>query len=416
MADRSAERSVVPYLFGFVFVGLVLSIGGPSLSHLKGQVGTGDGGIGLVFVGQSAGYIVGSIAGGRLLDRGYGHKMWSAAIALTLVALLGASVADNLAALVAAFLVVGVASGSCDVAGNTLVMWSRPNGATASLNALHLAFAVGALTSPIVVNRALFWSDSLWPMLIPIGVLGAVCVVRFSGMSAPSARHSAVLRSGTDRVINLPLTEKPKQAANGRSLVVVALFYLAYVAMETGFASWLHEYTLQIGYGTEDTATALMLTFWSGFVAGRVAAIAVARRLSAGWIVAISMAMCLVASLLFFVFPNGGPTLWPVTFLFAFSVAPQYASMLSYFQQHRSLSGAATSSFVAASGLGGLVMPWTVGQLFDWRGPTVFPPTMLVLAIASVIAAVAVRAVVGASATASDVQERPGQIVGGVGS
>ena len=42
-----------------------------------------------------------------------------------------------------AFVVLGVACGSGDVSGNTLVVWSRPDSPGAALNTLHLFFALG---------------------------------------------------------------------------------------------------------------------------------------------------------------------------------------------------------------------------------------------------------------------------------
>ncbi|MEY2445329.1 MAG: hypothetical protein QOE00_1909, partial [Ilumatobacteraceae bacterium] len=48
------------------------------------------------------------------------------------------------------------------------------------------------------------------------------------------------------------------------------------------------------------------------------------------------------------------------------------------------LSGAATSAFVGAAGLGGLVMPWSLGQLFDAHGPGVLPPVTLGACVATI--------------------------------
>ena len=53
------------YLVGFVVLGSALSLAGPALSHLRDRVGTDDGGISLVFVGSSSGYMFGSFIGGR---------------------------------------------------------------------------------------------------------------------------------------------------------------------------------------------------------------------------------------------------------------------------------------------------------------------------------------------------------------
>jgi fucose permease len=95
---------------------------------------------------------------------------------------------------------------------------------------------------------------------------------------------------------------------------------------------------------------------------------------------------------LFLVFRSAGPMLWVVTFVFALSVAPQYASMMAFAEQHLALSGRNASAIVASSGIGGLFMPWLLGQLFDARGPQSLPVVMVVLAVVtSLVAAVVGR-------------------------
>jgi len=85
------------------------------------------------------------------------------------------------------------------------------------------------------------------------------------------------------------------------------------------------------------------------------------------------------------VFDGPGPMLWVVTLLFALSVAPQYASMMAFAETHLALSGRNTSAIVASSGLGGLVMPFVVGQLFDRIGPQALPPTIVGLAVLTAV-------------------------------
>ena len=155
-------------------------------------------------------------------------------------------------------------------------------------------------------------------------------------------------------------------------VVFVCLFFFAYVALETGFAGWIHTYVEQIGYGDATTATGMVTVFWAGFTLGRRARIWMARLLSPGWMVAgeHGRRRC-VAAVLFALFRDGGPMLWVVTFLFAVSIAPQYASMMAFAESHLALSGKNTSVIVGASGVGGLVMPWLLGQLFDAVGPRV---------------------------------------------
>ena len=155
----SRETPVPAYLAGFLLIGLGLSVAGPALSHLRDRVHTTDGGIAWLFVGQSAGYILGSVFAGHGLDSGRGHRRWVATMVDATCSIVLIALAPSLALLVAAFAVLGGACGLCDVSGNTLVMWSRPEGPGALLNALHLCFAIGAMVTPIIVNRSLHLTD-----------------------------------------------------------------------------------------------------------------------------------------------------------------------------------------------------------------------------------------------------------------
>ena len=66
-------------------------------------------------------------------------------------------------------------------------------------------------------------------------------------------------------------------------------------------------------------------------------------------------------------------------------------------EAHFALSGAATSVFIIAAGLGGLVMPWSMGQLFDSRGAKVLPPVTMIACVATIAAGLWVRHIVQTS-------------------
>lgn len=387
---ESQGRRPVPvwvYLLGFVVLGSSLSFSGAALSHLRDRVGTDDGGISLIFVGSSSGYMLGSFLGGRGLDRGRGHQIWAACMILA-VAFIGAiSQIRDLAPLVATFVLLGIVSGVGDVSGNTLVVWSRPESPGAALNALHMFFGVGALSAPLLTNRAIAWSGSLWPMVVPLGVMTLICGATL--LTTPPPKKTRAAHPGHDAAGAASLRRS--------QLAVVSLFFFVYVSLEIGFANWIHSYVEQIGYGGADTATGVTAIFWVGFSMGRVASIGLARRFSAGWMLVGSMTVAMMSSTALVLVNGGNIGLWIVTFLFGLSIAPQFASMIAYAEAHFVLSGAATSAFIGAAGLAGLVMPWSLGQLFDSHGPGVLPPVTLGACIATVAAGLWVRHMVVAT-------------------
>ena len=103
--EEDQQSPVWIYLVGFVVLGCALSMSGPALSHLRDRVGTDDGGISLVFVGSSTGYMIGSFLGGRLLDHGHGHRMWAGCMTMSVVMIVVISQLDRLGTMVIAFIV-----------------------------------------------------------------------------------------------------------------------------------------------------------------------------------------------------------------------------------------------------------------------------------------------------------------------
>jgi fucose permease len=69
--------------------------------------------------------------------------------------------------------------------------------------------------------------------------------------------------------------------------------------------------------------------------------------------------------------------------VFALGLAPQFASMMAFANEHLPLTGSATSSFLAASAIGALTVPWLIGQLFSSVGSGALPAVVLVGAAAT---------------------------------
>lgn len=354
------------YLLGFVFLGLASTFPGPALSFLRDRAGTDDAGIGLIFVGASLGYTAGSLVAGRIVDRGGGHRWWSVAIGIALVAIAVISALTALGAIVAVFTVLGFFNAGMDTSGNTLVLWARPDDPGPLLHGLHLCFAIGALLAPLAVNRALAWSGSLWPLLVPLGLIGAYCAWQFLASPAPVRTRVALT------------THPGARAARTGQIAAMCGFFVVYVGVETGVAGWVHSYVEQIGYGGAGMATGVTAIFWTGFVCGRLLAIPLSRRLRPSLMLTGSLVLLIATAVVFVVAGGPGFGLWIVMFGIGLVIAPQFASMIAFAEEHLTLSGAATAAFIAAAGLGGLIIPWLLGVLFDAKGGDVLPPVVLV--------------------------------------
>jgi fucose permease len=81
---------------------------------------------------------------------------------------------------------------------------------------------------------------------------------------------------------------------------------------------------------------------------------------------------------------DGAPgAVWITTVLIGFALAPQFATMIAYAEEHIALSGRSTSWFVSGAGMGGLTLPFLIGQMLDRSGNAAMPIVVFFAAVAA---------------------------------
>jgi fucose permease len=367
------HRPVPLYWTTFLVVGLSLSILGPALSELRDRSGSGIGSIGVLFVGQSLGYVIGSFAGGRLYDRFRGHHVFAGSLLLMAIGLVSVPSLAALPGLFTAFLLVGAGAATVDVGANALLMWELGSQNSRSMNVLHLCFGIGALSAPLFVHVGLD---------LAVRVAALICVVLAAwSITIPPP----LVRPASD-------DHHPQQTP--RLLLLLATFFFLYVGLEIGFAGWVHTYAEEIDF-SEVGATWLTATFWIGFTAGRLLSSAIGHRFRPKYVLTWACAATVAASGLLVVADGRAGAVWVGTALFGVATAPQFPVMLSYLERRIHVTGYATSWFVGGAGVGGLLFPWLIGRWFDVSGATVLPWSILVLSVLTVGSFVASNRVLG---------------------
>lgn len=360
---RAQRSPVVAYFVGFVFVGMSLSFAGPALSHIRDRAGVGIGVSGLVFGSLSLGYIVASLIAGRHVDRGHGHRWWIVAAVAAGAATCALVVVETWWVIVVLFAALGAAGGVMEVAGNTLVVWSRPPEQVASaLNGLHLCFGIGALSTPLLVSRSIVWAGDLRWFALVLAVLAAVvCRLLFTS-TAPTLRLPAVVTAGTTSV-------------RRGALALLCVFFFVYVGVEVGVAGWTSTFAEEIDLGGDGVGGVLTSVFWAGFTLGRLGAIWLARRLGAITILIGSVVGVIASGVVLALSDGRAIGVWLCTALVGFTIGPLFPTMLAYGDERLGLSGASTSLIIAASGLGGLTLPVAIGWILDRQGAQALPWT-----------------------------------------
>ena len=353
------RRSVLLYFASFLVLGLALSVLGPALTQLRERSATGIGGIGVLFVGQSLGYIVGSFAAGRVFDRFDGHRVFAIGMCILGAGLGLVASFDSLSALFGVFVVIGFGGASIDVGANTLIVWELRDSVGRSMNALHLCFGLGALSAPLLVHVGL---TAATRSAAVICVALAVCALAIPAPAVPG-------RAREEHSETTP-----------RLLVMFALFFFLYVGLEIGFAGWIHTYGEEIQF-SDLAATWLTTTFWLGFTSGRVLASALANRVAPHVMLVASCGLTVVAAVGLIVGDGRAGPVWVGTAMIGVATAPQFPVMLTYIERHVHVTGAATAWFIGGAGFGGLVFPWVIGRWFDASGATALPWAMLLLGV-----------------------------------
>lgn len=367
------------YLASFIPLGLASNSIGPSVTALREQVHVGVGTFSQLFIAASIGYFAGALLSGRGYDRRLGHRLYAAGLAGSGLALLVAAWVGAFPALMAAYLLVGATGGAIDVGGNTLLVWQRQGNVGPFMNALHLCFGIGALITPLLVNRSVAWGGDVRLAFAAIAALSfAAAVWIWVSPEPPQLVHGSSVDSDASR-------DSPGLAktSSRRLLAIVSVFFVLYVGLELGFAGWIHTYAEEINLGSANVVSAVTTLFWATFTLGRISAVVVARRIKVETML-IGVSVLSVAAALVLVIANGAAAgVWLGTAVFGFSVAPQFPTMVAFAEEHLSLTGIATSWFMGAAAIGGLTFPWAIGQLFDRVGPKALPATVLVAAIAT---------------------------------
>ncbi len=359
--------ATVGYFAAYITLGMSSAILGPTLPGLAGQTSVSLSQISLLFPAHSLGYLLGSFLSGRLYDRVLGHPLMAAALCLLAILLAGVPLAPVLWLLFLAVLIAGMAGGAVDVGGNTLIVWAYGSSVGPYMNALHFFFGVGALLAPILVAQAFALTDRFAGAYWVLALVALPISLWISRMPSPSqdTRHNPLPGETAS-------ASGARHAVDGRVLVLlVAVLLGLYIGAEAAFGGWIYTYALALNLADATTAAYLTSIFWGALTAGRFLSIPIALRFRPRTILLVDLVGCVV-SLLALLLGSGS---WMVTWLGAAGVGLFMASIfptaISWTGQRVPITGQITGAFLVAASVGGMSLPWIIGQLFEPVGPQV---------------------------------------------
>lgn len=365
------------YFAAFVALGLITASLGPTLPGLAEHTQSLLSEVSFLFTARSLGYLLGSFLGGRLYDRLPGHPVMGGMLLLMVGMMALAPLMPLLWLLTLVLLALGTAEGTVDVGGNTLLVWVHRHRVGPFMNGLHFFFGVGAFLSPIIIAQAVLMSgDITWAYWILALLIAPVAIWL---LRMPSPADQTLDEDGV-----------PVKARVNKLLVfLIAIFFFLYVGAEVSFGGWIFTYTVALNLASETAAAYLTSAFWGALTAGRLLAIPIAARFRPRYILLGDLLGCIISVMIMLLWPGSLVAAWAGTLGIGVSMASIFPTTLSLAERRMTITGQVTGSFFVGASLGGMTLPWIIGQLFESIGPRV---TMFAILI-NVILALAIFAV-----------------------
>ena len=369
------------YYLAFILLGLTISAEGPTLLKLSEHTSSTRGQISSIFLFGSFGYLVGSYISGRIYDRVPGHQFMAGILVLLGIVTALVPVVTSLNVLLIIILILGLAKGALDVGCNTLLLWVHNETVGPFMNGLHAFFGVGAFVAPLIVANVMKATNDIYWVYWSFAIAALPIAVFIWNLPSPPARATPEEHKAT------PLPVLP--------VAVMVLCFLLYVGAEAGYGNWIYTYAFKRNLGTEITANYLTSAFWGFFTVGRLLGILISTRARSLTILAVDFIGCLASVGLILLFQESATVLWIGSILLGVSLASIFPTFLTLAEERMHVTGSMTGWFLVGGGLGGMLMPWLIGQAFVLAGPGAMIMIVLVSIALNVVALITFTKVAG---------------------
>lgn len=352
-----AMRWTLMYYVLFICLGLSIGLVGPTLPSLADQTQTRVGQLGALFLASSFGGLLGTLLGGRMFDRVRGHPALGIAqlISAALIALY--PVIPSAWILLVVVIGKGVADGFINTGANTLLVWTHKDKSSPYMNGLHFCFGLGAFLAPFLVAQLLAIPGGYRWAFWALAALGGLAGL---GMLA---------QKGNPQHAHTPPTLKEATRINYPLVFAAMLFLFFYVGAEIAFAGWIYTYAFTLNLADATMAAYLTSGFWLTFTLGRLISIPLATRFKPQQLIAAALSGCLVVLGAALILPRSSTLVWILAAALGFCMAPIWPSGFTLAGQSLKLTARISGLILLGDSLGGMVLPWLVGQVLDFTGP-----------------------------------------------
>ena len=369
LLKTDAMRGTLAYYLLFVCMGLGLGMLGPTLPSLAEQTQTRVGQLGSLFLVGSISGVVGVMLGGRLFDRVRGHPALGVAQLISTASVLCVPLIPSVWLLMVVLAFKGAADGFINAGANTLLVWTHKDKSSPYMNGLHFFFGLGAFLAPFLVAQVIeIQGGYRWAYWV-LAALGALAALNLLTLKhSPQPQH--VERTTEERTyVYYPL------------VIAAMLFLFFYVGAEIGFSGWIYTYAFTLNLADATMAAYLTSIFWLSFTIGRLISIPLALRLVPQRMIGGALLGCLSILSVALILPASSTLVWIMAPVLGFCMAPIWPSGFTLAGRSLKLTARVSTIILLGDSLGGMVLPWLIGQVLDATGPQ----AMIYLVFASLI-------------------------------
>jgi len=368
VTNTQKRKQTFGYFAAFISLGFATASLGPALPYLAEKTGALIGEVSILFTTKGAGYLLGSLVGGRLYDRLPGHYVAFGAILGIAATLAFSPIIPLLWLLSTVLFILGMVEGALDVGCNAMLVWVHGRAVGPFMNALHFFFGIGTFVAPIIIAQSVLRTGEItWGFWVLALILAPVAlwILRTPSPTTPSSE-----------------TEKGGRK-NTKLLILIVAFLVVYVGAEVGFGGWIYTYALKLRLANETTGAYLTSAYWGAFTLGRLLSIPIAARLRPRWILFGDLLGGILSLVLILLFPNSNIVLWAGAILLGLSIASVFPTMFTLAERRMTLTGAVTSWFFVGASAGAMFFPWLMGQVFE----AIHPLAIMVIILGEMVLA-----------------------------
>ena len=358
--------NLLTYYATLIGLGIATSLLGPTLPTLSAYSGSSVGALGILFLVRSLGYLIGSVALGRLYDRMKAHPLLSFAQIAVGVCLAAVAWLHQLPMLIAIFFLMGLVESLLSVGANTALIWTFRERSSPVINGLHFAFGIGAFIGPLIVAQMLPLNNGFQFAYLISGVFFLLLGLWTARLDNSPSQPEVSLEKDQ--------TAGHTTRADYTLLALTGLFLFFYVGSEVSFGGWYFTYVFSQGFTSETVAAYMNSAFWLSFTIGRLLSIWVAFKVPQKKVLPVAISGSLLSILILFIQPLSTALLWICPIALGFFMAPIYPSAFSWTSQSIRISGKLTGILFLGDSLGAMILPWLAGRLIDSTGASAMVP------------------------------------------